>query len=750
MKKSVALFLTLAMLATLFCGIVPVSAATGDATVTAGGTYADAVWDDEIVFKTNTANDWVVVDSTEKTLTITKTAVDGGNNFNPGGNIDLSGVNWKKTGKITLTYEATITDVSSEEVRIGFVPRVTTTVGTNKQVTNSNGTIDEQCNQCSFNNVPANTKIYAKTVYSFTATGITGTTYSKTDASSEYIKKGTFTYSATIAADNFKFTALEPYGRTWYSNQEGADNTFSVMLSNIVLTESYDDAQLQSFSNTHYADESLDINFRLPEGYTSASLSIGGNKIADMKASDKPAGGYVATADVSSLDWYGNMKAVLDIDINDGTSKKLSSDIKIVNGPDKTSYGLEDFEDENHYYEKSDEIEYETIEGKGSVAGITKVNSEASEEGWDGKTIASDYRSGNNYILLELDSNSYVSGNSCVEIDFDMYMEDASSLAGVYVKTNQDNTINEVKYDQTFWDWIYGYGCSNGIETQKNEWSTYVGDWKHVKFVADLEDDLIYIYVDGNYVKSATFGTDNDQKKDGDVTYNSDNYENPRKLETIKHIGLCLKTTDYDKVSTSIYVDNVEFKSYVKGDKPAIDSISVGEGNAISVKFDKAVTVGENAITLKCGGSNIASSVAYDEATLTATITPSDTLTALNGTVEIADSVAGYAMSVPVDFAVDMPFITNAKLENKGDGRYEGTVDVYNDKAEEKLGAVYVAVYNGTALEGVAKAVINSVDGKTTITCPLTLSDASSASSTYTAKMFVWNNALKPILDVVK
>lgn len=740
MKKSVALFLTLAMLATLFCGIVPVSAATAE--VVSGGEYADAVWKDELIFKTNTANDYVTVDSDEKTLTVTKT-VTVATNMNPGGNIDLSGINWKKTGKITLTYETTITDVSDSEVRFGFVPRITTTEGTNKQVTNANGTIDEQAGQCSFNNAAVNTKIYAKSVYYFTTTGITGKIYYKTDASAEYTEKSNFTYTANITADNFKFTALEPYGRTWYSNSENADNTFSVTFSNITLTESYDGAKLQSFSGTYSPDDTLDISIRLPEDYASASLSIGGTEFFSGTSANYPAGAYKVSARLSDLTWCGNMNVVLDIKMNDGTSNQLTSDIRIVKGPNKLSYDLEDFEDDALVYKKSDEISYKTIEGIGRVAGIEKSNSKAQDANWNKQDIDTDYKSGNNYILLQFNGDSYVSGNSCVEIDFDMYMENASSMAGLYIKTNQDNQINGKKYDQTFWDWIYGYGCSNGIETQKNEWAAYVGSWKHVKFVADLVDDLVYIYVDGNYVKSATFGNDNDQQKIDDVTYKSDNYGNSRKLETLKHIGLALKTTDYNKISTSIFVDNVEFKSYVKGDKPAIESIST-ENGVVTLKFDKAVGGADNAVTLKCGGSNIASSVSYNPETLTITITPAEKLTSPKGTVELTEAVAGYAMSVPVSFDLKLPIFSNPKVDKQNDGSYMATVVVYNDKAADNVGDIYLALYKGSTLAKVAKASVSTVDGTATVPCTITPDD----NGEYTVKMFVWDSKLMPLVDV--
>lgn len=710
MKKSVALFLTLAMLATLFCGIVPVSAAIGDATLTAGGTYADAVYDDEIVFKNSsqdTAAD-VTADDTAKSLTITRTLnSDTAVNYNPRGNIDLSGINWKKTGKIILTYEATLADNMGGEVRIGMVPRVNTGSANNAQISN-NGSVSAQQQQCSFIKTDANgTKIYAKSVYTFSATGIKTEIYCKKNVSDEYTKKSEFTYTATFTTDNYKFVGLEPYGQNWYVKEEGADNTYTMVLSNIVLTESYDDARLQSFSGTHYADESLDINFRLPEGYASASLSIGGNKIADMEASDKPAGGYVATADVSSLSWYGNMNVVLSIAKADGTTETLTSPINVIKGPDKTSYGLEDFEDTDYFYTftATDNFQVKddpTARKSGKVLSLEGVN------------IA------NQSLALNF-ASSDDSANNCYDIEFDAYVNSSLDTLGVYAKAGTTYVCS----------WQYFLGNGSTMNTN-GDYKDKVGKWIKLKFTVDTIDGKTYLYCDNSLIGSQDF---------------SNAFPENGKMGTL---SLALKTYGQTTVTHAVYVDNVEFKSYVKGDKPAIESISVGEGNAISVKFDKAVTVAENAITLKCGGSNIASSVAYDEATLTATITPSDTLTALNGTVEIADSVAGYAMSVPVDFAVDMPFITNAKLENKGNGQYQGTVDVYNDKAEEKLGAVYVAVYNGTALEGVAKAVINSIDGKTTITCPLTLSDASSASAAYTAKMFVWDNALKPILDVVK
>ena len=118
-------------------------------------------------------------------------------------------------------------------------------------------------------------------------------------------------------------------------------------------------------------------------------------------------------------------------------------------------------------------------------------------------------------------------------------------------------------------------------------------------------------------------------------------------------------------------------------------------------------------------------------------------MTTLNGTIVVAESVAGYAMTIPATLPVKLPFISNMAL-TVSDGVYTGTVDVYND-AEEDLGDIYVAIYEGTNFVQVSSVPVVSVNGQDTYTCPLTPEKA----GTYRAQMFFWDNDLSPVTGVV-
>lgn len=720
MKKSVALFLTLAMLATLFCGIVPVSAAT--AQVVSGGEYADTDHTANISFVDKT-KDYATftADNSGKTITVkidTTNATNVNNNQYDEGTIDLSEISWKYTGKIEITYDTTLISKADEmELKAGFVGKVYN----NKWPTsNTDGNKNDDMISTVFfsKEAAANTTISSKMVYDFKSTGLVIDIYTK-QADGSYIL--TKSLEGTTEGTNASLSKLFPYVQA-----KTAKGAAEIKYSNVKIREIVNEAKLQTFSETLSPTDTLDISINLPDNYSAAKLTIGGTEFFSGTPSQYAPGAYKVTADLAELTWCGNMDIVFDITKADGTTETLTSPIKVIKGPDKTRTQTEDFEDEDMVFD---------INTSGTSP-LTYTDT-SSTTGRTGKVAGfSETEKANNpseVLIYSYDSNSYPDATMCIDMDFDMWFDNGSVGLGVWITGINKEISGETVTEATkiFKAGTYvGYGASV-IATQND--SSYNGSWHKVRFTVDIGENKVYVYVDG------------DLKGSGNIEIMKGTSAN---LKEIRKIGLNVGLSNW-KDERKLYIDNLQMSTYVKGDKPAIDGISVGEGNAISVKFDKAVTVGENAITLKCGGSNIASSVAYDEATLTATITPSESLTALNGTVEIADSVAGYAMSVPVEFSADMPFITNAKLEKQSGGEYVGTVDVYNDKAEE-LGAVYVAVYDGTALAGVAKAVINSIDGKTTITCPFTPSDASSASAAYTAKMFVWDNALKPILNVVE
>lgn len=687
MKKSVALFLTLAMIATLFCGIVPVSASTYTLNT---GDYAPIDHSADLAFSSAEADtNGISATVVDNKITVGGTLEkEGTKNSQFTSVINLSNVQWKNTGKIEVTYDATLKSKSSDTMsaKVALIPQPQ-----NKWICSANNILDTTSFSDAF---VSEQVIQVKQIVTFLSDGSTQLdVYTKGQSESAY------TLAKTVVQDDFKFEVeYMDFTRMLVYAQANGPGAYSFEISDIKVKEIYSGAKLTSFSGTHYNDETLEISYNLPEDYSSAKLTIGEKVVADMASSADVAGAYKVDVDLSTLSWYGNMNVVLDITKTDGSTQKLTSPIKVVKGPNKTSYGLETFEGTSYCYsftatENLKVMDDPTARKSGKVFSLTGA-------GVANQQLALDFNNVDAYV------------GDCFDIEFDAYINSYLDTLGVLAKAGNTYICS--------WQWFLGSGAT--MDTY-NTYSNKLQKWVKLKFTVDPIDNKVYLYCDGSLVGSQDFS----------ATVPEDT--------KISSLSLALKTYGQTSVTHAIYIDNIAFKSYTKGDYAGVDTIGKDSG-AVTVKFDKAVNYTDGSITLKCGGSNIASSVVYDETTQTATITPTGKLTDIKGTVEVAGSVAGYAMSIPVTFDVEAPFLYNAKLVNI-DGTYRGTVDVYNDADDENLGDIYIALYNGTSLAKVSKAPIVAINGTTTANCTLTPDD----DGTYTAKMFVWNANLVPVAN---
>lgn len=277
------------------------------------------------------------VDQDAKSLTYTHTAVKTSrNNFNPKGSIDLSAITWKKTGTIVLTYEVTLTSPSDNEFRVGIVPRVTTSDGKTIQAT-ENGTVDKLINQCSFaKGTAAGTTIYAKTVWRFTSTALYADLYAKTTADGEYAYKNTLTNTNKFQLTNSFFTTLEPYGATW--GTETGNNVAQFTISNINITETYGEAQLEDISGNYLALEgepAKDVNYYIPDGFSTAELKLGTETLASFSADDGDVcGSYKTTIDFSKFEVADNVPLTLTVKFPDDDSATQTKTVKVnINAP---------------------------------------------------------------------------------------------------------------------------------------------------------------------------------------------------------------------------------------------------------------------------------------------------------------------------------------------------------------------------------------------------------------------------------
>lgn len=703
MKRLLSMFLAVIMVATTAVAVsMPAFAATS--TITPGGNYATQVWDDELNFVTapdSYTGTPYTVDNTEKTMTVSvdSTSLSSATaNFNTDGTtaIDLSGIRWNKSGKIIVTYDAElISKTEGMVVKAGLIGKVEASTGVNKWPYGGTGTAQQPMIDAGHfsESDEIGTVISVKNEYNFAEDGLTIYPYTYDEESGEYVlaeNAPVIKDDATFAENHFYIYKLLPYIQTRTVKGEAV-----IEYSNIVITEIYEEAKLQPIADTYAPTDVVDIGINLPADYASARLTIGGVEYANMASTAYPAGAYNVSADLSRLTYCGDMDVVLDIIKEDGSTEKLTDEVSVVMGPEMTSYGVEDFEDETCYYSlsTSDNI------------GITDI---PAATGRTGKAYGVTTKNNNNGALIKIDFPSpYIAEGTCVDIDFDVYLTGMYSHIQLYMK-DLDNSAQ--------WNAVMGYGCA--VPLNNSAYNYLLGKWIDVRLTIDTVNNCVDIYCEGEYI--ATKSITNHQ------------------MNGLKTIYLSPKVTP--QADHFIYIDNVEFSSYIPGNKPAVASVTTNHDNGtIALEFDSAVAYTEGSITL----DGIASTVAYDEATFTATITPTDALTALNGTIVVAESVAGYAMTIPATLPVELPFISNMALTVE-DGVYTGAVDVYNDGVED-IGKIYVAIYNESTLAKVVSAPVVTVNGAATFSAPLT----PDAAGTYTAQMFFWNADLSPVTGVV-
>lgn len=694
MKKLITMLLALTMVVTLaVSGAAPVFAdeATPASNIAPGGIYATKVWGNlNMTPHDQSYSGWpYTVDTVNHSFEISVNDTDDGNtnNWPATRSIDLSGVKWENRGYLVLEYDVTLTSYNSTTEGKNFHVGAALAPKSSSWIIAS--TMDPYTGVSPFTSAEqVGNTVSIKQIYRFNSDSIEYEVWKKAADAQDYTMTSSGVSSQTVSS--YVFTGVYPVVRS-----HTCTGTATIDFSNIKITEVYEEAKLQSFDDTFAPTDVVNIGINLPADYASAKLTIGGVEYADMTADSYAAGAYTVTADLSELTYCSNFPVVLDIVKADGTKEKLTSSISVIIGPDMTSYGVEDFEDETYLYS------FTTADN----IGITDI---PAATGRTGKAYGVTTRNNNNGSQIKLDFPSpYIAEGTCVDINFDVYLTGMYSHLQLYMK-DLDNSAQ--------WNTVMGWGASVPLNDAK--YGYLLGKWIDVKLTVDTVNNCVDIYCEGEYIatKSITNHT----------------------MNGLKSVWLSPKVTS--QADHFIYIDNVEFSSYIPGNKPAVASVTTNHDNGtIALAFDSAVAYTEGSITL----DGIASTVAYDEETFTATITPTGDMTTLNGTIVVAESVAGYAMTIPATLPVELPFISNMAL-TVSDGTYTGTVDVYNDGVED-LGKIYVAIYNGSNLVKVVSAPVVTVNGAATFSAPLT----PDAAGTYNAQMFFWDADLSPVTGVV-
>ena len=662
--KKIMSYLLAATLALSCIGITAAAADTENAFVTAsGGTYASAIIGENLA---TSAETWTLENNVFK-----KTITANGND-----SFTLSGIGtYKNTGYVEATYDLKISAIPNK----GYIKaaiRNTFNSSTEGRVWDSISLIDE----LRPDNIGTET-VNIKQTYEFSSGQCVVTLYTKKAAESNYTKVKAWTREE-LSPTTFAVREFIPYVQTSGLSGESIDVSFS----NIVIKEGYNTALLESITESYDRSGSAEINYNIPEGYKTASLTVGGVTAKSFNAATDAAGAYKTTVALSKLPYWGNVPVVLNVD---GEEVKTTA-INVVYSNEKTVLAEEDFEGTSSLPRLWNN---DTTEGYYTATDVTEPVG-----GRTGKMLVTEGKTSGNPMIAHLINEPKLSGY-CYEFEFDVYNASLAAQFGLHCKKYNSNA-----YNGSVWQWFYGNWGGSAINTYSP------GTWQTVKFVIDVDDAKVYAY-NGNVLQ-------------GSIDYATEGFS-----------SLCLTY----KCNESIYIDNVKLSKYKKGNKPALASASVNSDNAaVTLTFDSALLSNATAdnVKLTANGTEAAAEVSYDETAKTVTVTPTGSVGSKNASVVIDKALLG--TSEDMEVSVVLPSVYNRALTKNGN-TYTGSIYAFADGVQS-LGRIYIAVYNGTKLEAVGTQKMQATKaGSSEFTCTF------ETGKTGTAKMIVLGDDLTPL-----
>lgn len=340
-KRFLAITLTVMLMCTALAGNVSAfdtEIVTGCITV-AGDMYESVSYTDVINF--NVAPESYngtpySVDNEAKTLTLnmdsTNLASATANNNTDGTTaIDLSGINWINSGTITIEYDATVLEKpDGMTIYSGLIGKVYDSTGANKWPYGGTGTnIQTLVEAATFpSDSPVGTTVSAKLVYNFSPDGLVISAYRKSADDDDY----TLISDTAAIKDNCTFTQEQYYiyKLVPYTQIRTVKGVAKVKYSNICITESYSDPMLEDISNNYLQTESKDVNYYIPEGYSTATLTLGGETIASFSADDSDAAGsYKTTIEFSEFDIGNDIPLTLTVNFPEADSQTKTVNLNI-------------------------------------------------------------------------------------------------------------------------------------------------------------------------------------------------------------------------------------------------------------------------------------------------------------------------------------------------------------------------------------------------------------------------------------
>ncbi len=721
MKKIISLFLT-TLLVLSMCSVPALAADVYTPVTVEGGEYGPSTIVEDMVLDGSSSDFPATVSGTTTTFNanMNKYADDGteGNASGSSNNItsNKSSLVHKNLDYVEVTYDITFSGKIGGDDRWALGLGLKTFNDNNLNwALNGDYLMDSPLMHTASSTMGTHS---VKIAITYGATQTTVTTY--VDGVQNY----TGTKDFVPAADQKRGIGLTPYQKLAAGEDkeiDAATTGLQATISNLDIKEYCIDAQLQEFSSEYTLADNVNISYNVPAGAESAELKVAGKKAARVTTS----GYYVTTVDLSEfIGFWGKVPVELYVD---GVLAK-SSYFVVNETPATVSLGTENFDKAS--YSTDDMIIYDNGSSREAIKSEHIDNTDILGNSTGKFKIHKDLHTASNQALFRKDINEVYDDikNDVFEFEFDACAPESSNVRmgilteSYYVKSGASEPTSGYygSKDGYVDGWSYKRMSNNG-EIANTTKRLNTGAWTHFKISLNMKDGKFRIYnADGVILDEVTY-----------------------KPNGISRIGLAF---NYDSTSKNanglIYIDNLTFSKYSPATAASVESVSVDDDNDITIAFDKAFADSVDAnevVSFSQGDAN--ASFSADRKSIT--ISPVGNITAADALVTIDKTALGSGadMVIPVSFKEFM----GVSIEyNESSRTYTGTVHLKTGKTGN-IGKIYMAVYNGDALEDVVTEDIVVTSSDDVYTCPYTMPEDAS----YTVKMFVWDANLTPYVDVV-
>lgn len=300
---------------------------------------------------------------------------------------------------------------------------------------------------------------------------------------SEYVQKAKV--SSAKASD---FSVFQPQWKIWCEGYPTDAATEFLTVDNYNIVEMYTDGKIRDLTGGIYTTEdTVDVDFYLPLGYTTASLSVGGNVVATYTPDTYASGCWKTTVDLGECSGK-NIPIVLTYTDSNGTKSVSTSISEVVISKINKSVYTDDFESTATFAEGAT-----TATSYSGIGGIT-----AGQD--DGKSIMNiskekmfndnpvfkyeitDGTAAQKQIMKVIANDTYPDGYY-PEMELDLYVTN-SNYRFCYMLKDVTNA------------WKAGW-LNLELDLTPNEWHT-------IKARLYNDRNQLYIYVDDVFVKTIT------------------------------------------------------------------------------------------------------------------------------------------------------------------------------------------------------------------------------------------------------